>query len=143
MKIVDIYTKETEIEIDKTELIKDIIKLYCETKSLSNPEDFYLTKINLNHLDENITAKEAKILNNQTLYIFEGKRIEFIINYQERDFEMKGFDNLKFEDCIKSFLDENGNDNFVFSLNGENIEISKELNQLGIKNDDVIKAEQI
>ena len=50
---------------------------------------------------------------------------------------------MKFEDCIKSFLDENGNDNFNFTLNGENIEVGKELNKLGIKNNDVIKAEQI
>ena len=50
---------------------------------------------------------------------------------------------MKFEDCIKSFLDENGSDNFNFTLNGENIEVSKELNKLGIKNNDVIKAEQI
>ena len=82
-------------------------------------------------------------MNNQTLYIFEGKRIEFIISYQEKEYKIKGFDNIKFEDCIKSFLDENGNNNFAFSLNGETIEISKDLNQLGIKDDDLIKAEQI
>ena len=140
---MDVFTNETILEIEKTEQIKDIIKLYCETKGLSNPEDYYLTKIDLNKIDENKTAKEASILNNQTLYIFEGKKIDFIINYNEKEFKINGIDSMKFEDCIKSFLDENGSDNFNFTLNGENIEVSKELNKLGIKNNDVIKAEQI
>lgn len=129
------------MEIEKTEQIKDIIKLFCETKGLSNPEDYYLTKIDLNKIDENKTVKEASILNNQCLYIFEAKKIEFIINYKEKEFKINGNDNMKFEDCIKSFIDENGSENIVFTLNGENIDISKELNKLGIKNDDVIKAE--
>ena len=77
------------------------------------------------------------------MYIFEGKKIDFIINYNEKEFKINGIDSMKFEDCIKSFLDENGNDNFNFTLNGENIEVGKELNKLGIKNNDVIKAEQI
>ena len=50
---------------------------------------------------------------------------------------------MKFEECVKSFINENANNNFIFSLNGKTIEINKELNQIGIKNGDVIKAEQI
>ena len=143
LKIIDINTNEIEIEIGKTEQVKNIIKIYCEKKGLSNPEDYYLTKIDLNKLDENITIKEAKILNNASLYIFIGNKIEFIINYQEKDFNIKGIAHMKFEECVKSFINENANNNFVFSLNGKTIEINKELNQIGIKNGDVIKAEQI
>ena len=131
------------MEIEKSEQIKDIIKLYCETKGLSNPEDYYLTKIDLNKIDENKTVKEASILNNQTLYILEGKKIDFVINYKEKEYKINGNDNMKFEKCIKSFIDENGIDNIAFTLNGENIDINKELNNLGIKNGDVIKAEQV
>ena len=131
------------MEIEKSEQIKDIIKLYCETKGLSNPEDYYLTKIDLNKIDENKTVKEACILNNQTLYILEGKKIDFVINYNEKEYKINGNDNMKFEECIKSFIDENGIDNIAFTLNGENIDISKELNNLGIKNGDAIKAEQV
>lgn len=143
LKIIDINTNEIEIEIDKTEQVKNIIKIYCEKKGLSNPEDYYLTKIDLNKLDENITIKEAKILNNASLYIFIGNKIEFIINYQEKDFNIKGIAHMKFEECVKSFINKNANNNFIFSLNGKTIEINKELNQIGIKNGDVIKAEQI
>lgn len=143
IKLVDTNTKETEIELDKSEQIKDIIKLYCEEKGLSNPEDYYLTKSDLNKLEENKTIKEAKICDNQTLYIFERNKIEFIINYQQKKFKIEGNSDTKFEECIKSFIEEKGENNFIFSLNGKNIEISKELNQLGIKNGDEIKAEQI
>ena len=37
LKIIDINTNEIEIEIDKTEQVKNIIKIYCEKKGLSNP----------------------------------------------------------------------------------------------------------
>ena len=96
-----------------------IQRLLVNNRIKSNPEDYYLTKIDLNKIDENKTAKEASILNNQTLYIFEGKKIDFIINYNEKEFKINGIDSMKFEDCIKSFLDENGNDNFNFTLNGK------------------------
>lgn len=142
---MDINTNETELKLDKNDQVKKIIELYCELNRLAknNNNNYYLTKIDLNKLDENITIKEAKILNNQTLYIFEGNKIEFIINYKEKEFQIKGNDKMKFEECIKSFINENGNENLFFSLNGEQIDISKELNQLGIKNNDVVKAEQI
>ena len=143
IKIVDISAKETELELEKTEQVKNIINIYCKKKGISNSENYYLTKMDLDKLDENLTIKEADIPNNQTLYIFERDKIEFVINYQEKEFKISGNKDDKFESCIKSFLDENGNDNFDFTLNGENIEITKELNELGIKNGDVIKAEQI
>jgi hypothetical protein len=49
---------------------------------------------------------------------------------------------MTFDESIKSFIEENGNKNFVFNLNGEAIDIKEELNKLGIKNGDVIKADQ-
>jgi len=143
VKIIDISAKVTEIELEKTEQVRNIIKLYCEKKGISNPEIYYLTKIDLDKLDPNIIIKEANISNNQELYIFEADTIEFTINYQEKDFKITGNKDNTFEYCIKSFLDENGNGNFIFSMNGKNIEVSQELNQLGIKNGDAIKAEQI
>ena len=40
--------------------------------------------MDLDKLDENLTIKEADIPNNQTLYIIERYKIEFVINYQEK-----------------------------------------------------------
>ena len=37
--------------------------------------------------------------------------------FNEKEFKINGIDSMKFEDCIKSFLDENDNDNFNFTLN--------------------------
>ena len=75
VKIIDISAKVIEIELEKTEQVKNIIKLYCEKKGISNPEIYYLTKIDLDKLDPNITIKEANISNNQELYIFEADTI--------------------------------------------------------------------
>ena len=100
IKLVDANTKETEIELDKSEQIKEIIKLYCEEKGISNIEDYYLTKSDLNKLEENKTIKEAEICDNQTLYIFERNKIEFIINYQQKKFKIEGNSDTKFEECI-------------------------------------------
>ena len=49
---------------------------------------------------------------------------------------------MTFDESIKSFIEENGNKNFAFNLNGEAIDTKEELNKLGIKNGDVIKADQ-
>ena len=142
LKIIDINNDETQIEIDNKDYVKTIIKLYCESKEESESNELYLTKKDLNKLDENLTVNEAKINNNETLYIFEEDKIEFIINYNDKDFKISGNSKMTFDESIKSFIEENGNKNFAFNLNGEAIDIKEELNKLGIKNGDVIKADQ-
>ena len=142
LKIIDINNDETQIEIDNKDYVKTIIKLYCESKEESESNELYLAKKDLNKLDENLTVNEAKINNNETLYIFEEDKIEFIINYNDKDFQISGNSKMTFDESIKSFIEENGNKNFVFNLNGEAIDIKEELNKLGIKNGDVIKADQ-
>ena len=142
LKIIDINNDETQIKIDNKDYVKTIIKLYCESKEESESNELYLTKKDLNKLDENLTVNEAKINNNETLYIFEEDKIEFIINYNDKDFKISGNSKMTFDESIKSFIEENGNKNFVFNLNGEAIDIKGELNKLGIKNGDVIKADQ-
>ena len=96
IKIIDTHCDETEIEIEKTEQVKDIIKLYCETKGIEYSENLYLSKLDLNKLDENLTIKELNLSNNQTLYIFEEDKIDFIINYDDNDFKIKGINNMTF-----------------------------------------------
>jgi hypothetical protein len=142
LKIIDINNDETQIKIDNKDYVKTIIKLYCESKEESESNELYLAKKDLNKLDENLTVNEAKINNNETLYIFEEDKIEFIINYNDKDFQISGNSKMTFDESIKSFIEENGNKNFVFNLNGEAIDIKEELNKLGIKNGDVIKADQ-
>ena len=142
LKIIDINNDETQIEIDNKDYVKTIIKLYCESKEESESNELYLAKKDLNKLDENLTVNEAKINNNETLYIFEEDKIEFIINYNDKDFKINGNSKMTFDESIKSFIEENGNKNFVFNLNGEAIDTKEELNKLGIKNGDVIKADQ-
>ena len=87
LKIIDINNDETQIEIDNKDYVKTIIKLYCESKEESESNELYLTKKDLNKLDENLTVNEAKINDNETLYIFEEDKIEFIINYNDKDFK--------------------------------------------------------
>lgn len=142
LKIIDINNDETQIKIDNKDYVKTIIKLYCESKEESESNELYLTKKDLNKLDENLTVNEAKINDNETLYIFEEDKIEFIINYNDKDFKISGNSKMTFDESIKSFIEENGNKNFVFNLNGEAIDTKEELNKLGIKNGDVIKADQ-
>lgn len=142
LKIIDTHCDETEIEIEKTEQVKDIIKLYCETKGIEYSENLYLSKLDLNKIDENLTIKELHLSNNQTLYIFEEDKIDFIINYDDNDFKIKGINTMTFKECINSFLEENNGD-FNFTLNGEAIDINKKLKILGIKSGDKIKAEKI
>ena len=142
LKIIDINNDETQIKIDNKDYVKTIIKLYCESKEESESNELYLTKKDLNKLDENLTVNEAKINDNETLYIFEEDKIEFIINYNDKDFKISGNSKMTFDESIKSFIEENGNKNFVFNLNGEAIDIKEELNKLGIKNGDVIKADK-
>jgi uncharacterized protein (UPF0216 family) len=53
LKIIDINNDETQIEIDNKDYVKTIIKLYCESKEESESNELYLTKKDLNKLDEN------------------------------------------------------------------------------------------
>ena len=63
------YFDEIKIEMNESDTIKDIINKYCEEKNIINSQGFYLTDTSLKKLDDNLTIKEAKLTNNQTLYI--------------------------------------------------------------------------
>jgi hypothetical protein len=63
------YFDEIKIEMNESDKIKDIINKYCEEKNIINSQGFYLTDTSLKKLDDNLTIKEAKLTNNQTLYI--------------------------------------------------------------------------
>ena len=69
LKIINTNCEETNLE--KTEQIKNLIKLYCKIKGISYNDGLYLTKIDLNKIDENLTINESNITKNETLYIFE------------------------------------------------------------------------
>ena len=62
------YFDEIKIEMNESDKIKDIINKYCEEKNIINSQGFYLTDTSLKKLDDNLTIKEAKLTNNQTLY---------------------------------------------------------------------------
>ena len=63
------YFDEIKIEMNESDKIKDIINKYCDEKNIINSQGFYLTDTSLKKLDDNLTIKEAKLTNNQTLYI--------------------------------------------------------------------------
>ena len=63
------YFDEIKIEMNESDKIKYIINKYCEEKNIINSQGFYLTDTSLKKLDDNLTIKEAKLTNNQTLYI--------------------------------------------------------------------------
>ena len=62
--------EETEIEIYNNELIENLIKKYYNIKKLESKNAF-LTKKNLEKINNNLTINQAKIENNETIYIFE------------------------------------------------------------------------
>ena len=71
LKIINTNCEETDLEIEKTEQIKNLIKLYCKKTGISYNDGLYITKIDLNKIDENLTINETNIMKNETLYIFE------------------------------------------------------------------------
>lgn len=76
LKIMNTACEETDMEIETTEQIKNLIKLYCNKKGISSSEGLYLTKIDLKKINENLTIKEINISNNQMLYLFEEDEVE-------------------------------------------------------------------
>ena len=148
-------TKSTEIKIFNTEIIGNLIKRYCNIKKMKKNNNLYLTKQDLKKINNNITIDEAKIENNETLYIFEHKKndnsdnvnksneIFFNINYEGKNYSFSGFKENKFIDCIKSFIKENTNRNIFFIFNGKIIDKKKSLNELNIKNKDIIRIGEI
>ena len=63
------YFDEIKIEMNESDKIKDIINKKWKEKNIINSQGFYLTDTSLKKLDDNLTIKEAKLTNNQTLYI--------------------------------------------------------------------------
>ncbi len=59
------------MELEKTEQIRNVIKLYCDTKGIPYTEGLYLTKIDLKKIDANLTINEINIPNNHILYLFD------------------------------------------------------------------------
>ena len=127
----------TNIEIYNNETIENLIKKYCKLK-----------KIN-----KNLTINQAKIENNETIYIFENENknniyeedgeIIFNINFHEKNYSLSGFKNDKFSDCAKSFIDEIGEKNILFISNEKVIDTNKSLKDLNIKNGDNVAVGEL
>ena len=142
----------TEIEIYNTELIANLIKKYCKKKQIKS-KNLYLTKNDFKKLKYNITINEAKIKNNETLFIFEAneneengnnskekEEIKFEINYQDKNYSLIGFKKDKFSECIKSFIEEKDGNDFLFICKGEILDKNKTLEELNILNGDIIEV---
>lgn len=127
-----------------------------QKKEIKTNNYFYLAKQDLKKIDKNLTLKEAKIENNETLFILEdknnnnncnnekdslNKEIIFYINYEGVSYSFSGFKENTFIDCIKSFTEDNGEKNFI--INNKIIDINKTLNELCVNNGDVIKVGEI
>ena len=145
----DIEKNETEIEINNTESIANLIKNFCKTKKIEK-NNFYLTKKDHKKIGKNLTLKEAKISDNETLFIFEGNeednednnQIKFYVNYLGKNYPCSGSKDKKFSDCIKSFIEENGDNKFIFIFNEKIINKGKSLSDLKIENENVVKVGQ-
>ena len=140
---------ETEIEINNTESIANLIKSFCKTKKIEK-NNFYLTKKDSKKIYKNLTIKEAKIGDNETLFIFEGNekdnednnQIKFYVNYLGKNYPCNGSKENIFSDCIKSFIEENGDNKFIFIFNEKIINKGKSLSELNIENGNVVKVGQ-
>ena len=145
----------TEIEIYNTDLISNLIKKYCKVKQIKS-KNLYLTKNDLKRLKINLTLNEAKIKNKEIIFIFEEnenkenrnnteekEKIKFEINYQDKNYSINGFKNDKFLDCIKSFNEEKEGEDCLFIHKGEIIDKDKTLDELNIKNGDIIKVGEL
>jgi hypothetical protein len=145
--------ESTEIEIYNTETVGNLIKKYCNNKKIKESNSLYLAKKDMKKINDNLTIYEAKIKNNETVYVYkennndsednERNEIFFNINYEGKNFSFSGFQENTFIDCIKSFIKENGDKNFFFILNGKIIDEKKSLNELNVKNEDVIRIGEI
>ena len=123
-----------------------------------------MAKKDLKKIKNNLTINEAKIENNETLYILEknnndksdnnnndssdnneynDNEIFFNIKKKKKNYSFSGFEDNTFINCIKSFIKEKGEKNFFFILNGNIIDKNKTLNELKIKNEDVIRIGEI
>ena len=71
LKIINTACEETDMELEKTEQIRNVIKLYCDKKGIPYTEGLYLTKIDLKKIDANLTINEINIPNNHILYLFD------------------------------------------------------------------------
>jgi len=138
----------TEIEIYNTDTIRDLIKKYCEIKKITS-NNLYLTKKDSKKIKNNLTINQAKIENNETLYIVEGnendtnideeKEIKFNINYQGKSYSISGFKNDLLLDCVESVIKDNVEKNLFFIYCDKIIDKNKSLEELNIKNGSVVK----
>ena len=109
-----------------------------------------MTKKDHKKIGKNLTLKEAKISDNETLFIFEGNeednednnQIKFYVNYLGKNYPCSGSKDKKFSDCIKSFIEENGDNKFIFIFNEKIINKGKSLSDLKIENENVVKVGQ-
>lgn len=62
--------EETEIEIYNNETIENLIEKYCNSKKVKK-DNLLLMNKDLKYLKKNITIRDAKINNNETVFIFE------------------------------------------------------------------------
>lgn len=144
--------KETDIEIYNTESIENLIKKFCIIKKISN-KNLYITKKDLKKIKNDKTINQAKISNNETMFIFEkkekeknsdNKEINFNINYLGENFTFKCSKDDIFSECIKSFIEKKGEKkNFLYIFNGNIIDKNKSLDNLEIKNGSVVRIGEL
>lgn len=136
----------TDIEIPSDETIGNLIKKYCEIKKLES-NNKYIMKKNFQILKNSLTISQAKLENNETIYIFEDeekdnheedKEIIFNINFKDKNYSLSGFKFNIFSDCAKDLIDEIGEKNILFISNERVIDTNKSLKDLNIKNGDNI-----
>ena len=104
-------------------------------------------KKNFRVLEDSLTISQAKIENNETIYIIEDeekdnheedKEIIFNINFKDKNYSLSGFKFNIFSDCAKDLIDEIGEKNILFISNERVIDTNKSLKDINIKNGDNI-----
>ena len=138
----------TEIEIYNTDKIRNLIKKYCDTKKL-NPNNLFISKKDLKKIKSDLTINQAKIENNETIFINEGNEynsnideeneITFNINCQGKSYSLSGNKNDLFLDCIEPFIKDNIEQNYNFIVDNKIIDKNKSLEELNIKSGSVVK----
>lgn len=138
----------TEIEIYNTDKIRNLIKKYCDNKKL-NPNNVFISKKDLKKIKSDLTINQAKIENNETIFIIEGNEynsnideeneITFNINCQGKSYSLSGNKNDLFLDCIEPFIKDNIEQNYIFIVDNKIIDKNKSLEELNIKSGSVVK----
>lgn len=137
-----------EIEVYDTETIGNLIKKYCDIKKIKD-NNLYIMKKDLKKIENDLTLNQAKIINNETIFLFnkfanenddKSDEINFIINYQNQKYSISGWKNDTFSECMQSFIEDKKGKSFLFIYKDNIIDKNKTIDELNIKNGDEIKV---